>query len=194
MTLAAQPSAVACPGCIAAPGRGQDAPLRNATLALSVPTIHCQACIATVEQALLIFQLIIKQFNTRQVVFKDLAIYLNKEESQNPGSVLAYQGDKIIPVYSEDIQLFYISDDKVFAHTKPEQAYRINDKLDNLEQLFPHFFRANRQFLINRKAVKDVSQYFNRKLRVNLQFSFPDPVIVSRLKANDFLHWLQESL
>ena len=46
------PSGAACPGCIAAP----TAPLENtpddARIMLSLPDIHCQACIATVERAL----------------------------------------------------------------------------------------------------------------------------------------------
>ncbi|WP_298839910.1 heavy metal translocating P-type ATPase [uncultured Roseobacter sp.] len=52
MTLAEQSSAMGCPGCVAAPAPSQDTRLCDATLALSLPTIHCQACIATVEQAL----------------------------------------------------------------------------------------------------------------------------------------------
>ena len=45
-------SAAACPGCIAAPAQAVEVPLPNARLALSLPGIHCQACIATVERAL----------------------------------------------------------------------------------------------------------------------------------------------
>lgn len=46
------PSAAACPGCLAAPAETvQDMP-RDARIALSLPTIHCQACIATIERGL----------------------------------------------------------------------------------------------------------------------------------------------
>ena len=41
-----------CPGCIATPADGVEAPLPDAKLALSLPTIHCQACIAKVEKSL----------------------------------------------------------------------------------------------------------------------------------------------
>ncbi len=46
------PSAAACPGCIATPVRAAELPLPDARLSLSLPGIHCQACIATVERAL----------------------------------------------------------------------------------------------------------------------------------------------
>jgi len=46
------PSAAACPGCLAAPVRPVDVPMPDARIALSLPTIHCQACISTVERGL----------------------------------------------------------------------------------------------------------------------------------------------
>jgi DNA-binding LytR/AlgR family response regulator len=55
------------------------------------------------------------------------------------------------------------------------------------------FFRANRQFLVNRVAVKDVSQYFGRKLLINLTFSFPEKITVGKLKTTPFLSWLARS-
>ncbi|WP_293577636.1 heavy metal translocating P-type ATPase [Phaeobacter sp.] len=52
MTTVARPQMAVCPGCIAAPdGQNVEAPA-NARLALSLPTIHCQACISTIERAL----------------------------------------------------------------------------------------------------------------------------------------------
>ena len=53
MTAALRPSAVACPGCAAAPvGAAPAAPLPDARIALSLPTIHCAACISRIERAL----------------------------------------------------------------------------------------------------------------------------------------------
>ena len=54
MTAHMRPPAAACPGCIAAPAEPiADAPApTEAHIALSLPTIHCQACISQVEGAL----------------------------------------------------------------------------------------------------------------------------------------------
>ena len=41
-----------CPGCLATPAERIEAPLPDAQLSLSLPTIHCQACISKVENAL----------------------------------------------------------------------------------------------------------------------------------------------
>jgi Cu2+-exporting ATPase len=56
MTAVMRPSASACPACDAAPAAAAAAAraeeLKEAQLALSLPTIHCAACISTVEGAL----------------------------------------------------------------------------------------------------------------------------------------------
>ncbi len=55
MTAAMRPSVSACPACDAAPAAAalaEAAPLPDARIALSVPAVHCAACIATVESAL----------------------------------------------------------------------------------------------------------------------------------------------
>ena len=55
MTVALRPSISACPACIAAPGAqdlAEQALHKDAHVALSLPTIHCAACISAVEQAL----------------------------------------------------------------------------------------------------------------------------------------------
>ncbi|MBP0481421.1 heavy metal translocating P-type ATPase [Sagittula salina] len=55
MTATLRPSASACPACVAAPAAealaSRDLP-RDAHIVLSLPTIHCAACMSTVERAL----------------------------------------------------------------------------------------------------------------------------------------------
>ncbi|MBT8155332.1 cadmium-translocating P-type ATPase [Epibacterium ulvae] len=47
-----RPQMAVCPGCIAAPSAAADTAPTTARLALSLPTIHCQACISKVERGL----------------------------------------------------------------------------------------------------------------------------------------------
>ena len=46
------PSVAVCPGCVAGPIDPVDQPVADARIALSLPGIHCQACISTVERGL----------------------------------------------------------------------------------------------------------------------------------------------
>lgn len=110
----------------------------------------------------------------------------------NIPSVIVHQGEKIIPISGSDIAFFCIEDESTFAYTFAQKKYPVSHKLEKLEQTFPTFFRANRQFLINRKAVKDASQYFNRKMLINLLFPYKEPIVVGKLKTTEFIHWLSQ--
>jgi two-component system, LytTR family, response regulator LytT len=106
-------------------------------------------------------------------------------------SVIIQQGDKIIPLEGDKIAFFFVEDEQVFAFGFDQKKYPLSQKLDGLEKTFaPLFFRANRQFLVNRKAVKDASHFFNRKVVVNLSISFPERIIVGKLKVTAFVDWL----
>ena len=106
-------------------------------------------------------------------------------------SVIIQKGDKIIPLGGENIALFYIKDNIVFAHTFDNISFQLSQKLDSLECSFnPIFFRANRQFLVNRKAVKDASYSFNRKIIINLHINFAEKIYVGKLKSSQFINWL----
>lgn len=106
-------------------------------------------------------------------------------------SVIIHQGEKIIPISGNDIALFYIRNDSVLAYTFDKKQWPVNQKLEILEKKFiPFFYRANRQFLVNRKAVKSASQHFHRKIQVLLNIDFSDTIIVGKERVTDFLDWL----
>ncbi|MCD9148130.1 heavy metal translocating P-type ATPase [Pseudophaeobacter flagellatus] len=52
MTAQMRPAMAVCPGCVAAPSEMPEQAPSEVRLALSLPTIHCQACISTVERGL----------------------------------------------------------------------------------------------------------------------------------------------
>ncbi|TAE38187.1 MAG: DNA-binding response regulator [Sphingobacteriales bacterium] len=106
-------------------------------------------------------------------------------------SILVYRNDKIVPIEADTIALLYIENETVYALTFEQKTVHTNYKLDVLEQkLSPHFFRANRQFLINRKAVKEASQHFHRKLQIHLTIPFAETILVGKEKGTSFLYWL----
>jgi len=106
-------------------------------------------------------------------------------------SVIINQGDKIIPLKIQEIALFLHEDDYVFAVTFDLKKHILNSTLEELEdKCGTTFFRANRQYLVNRKAIKDASRYFNRKLKLNLILNYPQQILISRLKSQQFIDWL----
>lgn len=107
-------------------------------------------------------------------------------------SLLVEQGAKIIPVQVKDIAYFYLEDADIKIVTLRNQRYSMTTTLDELERILDPeiFYRANRQFIINRLSIVNAERYFSRKLVVKLSTETSEAVIVSKAKASDFLRWL----
>lgn len=119
---------------------------------------------------------------------------LSQRNTQQASSILVYQQEKIIPIKLEDIALFYLENDVTRLVTFSGKIFFPNKKLDELEKLTgQYFFRANRQFLVCRKVIEDISNYFPRKLFLNLTIPFKDKILVSKAKTPQFLQWLSQN-
>lgn len=117
---------------------------------------------------------------------------LQTRQPENSGSVLVYQQDKVIPVKLKNIALFYIKNEVTHLMTFDHKVYYINKSLDEVQQnCGPDFYRANRQYILNREAIKEVSQTLSRKISVTLKFDFEEDILVSKEKMTDFLTWLK---
>lgn len=118
----------------------------------------------------------------------------NTRDSHAKASVLVYQRDKILPIRTEHIALFYVENEMIHLITFDGHTYTVNKTLEELEKMTtPDFYRATRQHLISRKAIREVSLYFARKLSVTLTIPFKDKILVNKTKTTDFLNWLSEN-
>ena len=108
-------------------------------------------------------------------------------------TLLVEQGEKVIPLQVKDIAFIYLDQTIVKIITFVGQRYFFASSLDEVERVLDPvcFYRANRQFLINRTAVENAERYLSRRFVVKLNVETPEQVIVSKAKAADFLHWLE---
>ncbi len=104
-----------------------------------------------------------------------------------------YKG-KYYPVPVSEIAFFYTENEIVWLHKSSGEKYVLDYKLDQLETLLDPtlFYRANRQFIIRYDAIREFEPYFNRKLAIRLNSATPEPVIISKAKAGDFVRWLEQ--
>lgn len=146
----------------------------------------------TLERALNKYTQLKKLFSNEDPKrYSNLLELLAARDTTRTSSILVYYKDKILPVKIDDIALFHIENDITHLLTFSGKTYYPNKNLDELEKLTgTSFFRANRQFLVCRKAIIDVSSFFSRKLSLNLSINFKEKVIVSKVKAPEFLEWL----
>jgi DNA-binding LytR/AlgR family response regulator len=108
-------------------------------------------------------------------------------------NILVHHREKIIPIRVADIQFIYASDGAVYLYTHNDKNYPVQYTIEQLESMLnpQHFFRANRQFIINRDAIQNIEHYFNRKLFVTTKCPTPEKIIVSKIKAQPFLKWIE---
>jgi two-component system, LytTR family, response regulator LytT len=108
-----------------------------------------------------------------------------------PGFI-SYTKGKLIPVQSESVICFYLRNQTVYAVTAQEE-YPLEETLDQIELRLPkdRFFRANRQFIIQRDHIANAETYFNNRLVVKLNIKFSEQIIISRDKAPLFKEWLR---
>jgi DNA-binding LytR/AlgR family response regulator len=149
----------------------------------------------TLQQALERYGQLRKVFQVHQPPqYEILMELLAKKETPKPSSVLVYHQDKIIPIKLDDIALIYLANEVSHLLTFSGRTFYPNKNLDELEKTCGnHFFRANRQFLVSRKAIIDVSSFFSRKLSLNLNIAFSEKIVVSKGKASQFLAWLAKA-
>lgn len=114
-------------------------------------------------------------------------------EQSRPKTILAHVKDKIIPIGEEEIAFFYTSNEQVSLTTTDGKCYPTSGTLESISAEFAgnSFFRANRQFIIARKAIRDISVWFGGRLALNLSVATPERIIVSKARAGEFKSWLQ---
>lgn len=133
-------------------------------------------------------------FSGKRTSYKALEEIFVNRKSSDPGAVLVYQKDKIFPVAIDTIAFFYLKNGIVYLTTFDKRTYPLNKNMEELTKLSePLFYRANRQFLIHRKAVLDASSYLSRKLSVTLVIPVPETITISREKVSQFLEWLTQA-
>ena len=105
---------------------------------------------------------------------------------------LVHFRDKIIPLQAKDIAFLHTFEERVTAYCFNGERYQIDMTLETLHSKLPSndFFRANRQFIIARQAVKDISVWFGSRLAVNATIATPERVIIPKARVHDFKKWL----
>ena len=106
---------------------------------------------------------------------------------------LVHVRDKIIPLHRSRIAYCYTSNEKVTAYGFDGAAYPLDKTLEALQGLLPEseFFRANRQFIVARQAVKEIAVWFGSRLTLHLTVETPERIVISKARVPEFKAWLR---
>lgn len=122
---------------------------------------------------------------------QNLIDYFRKASSYKTHFLIPLKGDKLFPVQASEIACFFIDASLVKAKTSGDKTYNFEYTLDELASMLnpADFFRANRQYIIARGAIKDIDFWFNSRLSVNLKVSVPEKILISKARVPEFKKW-----
>lgn len=117
---------------------------------------------------------------------------LNSNEKKYKQNFLIQVKDKLIPVDVSQVAFFYTESKVVRAVTDLGKEYIIENNVEELTSILDpkQFFRANRQYIVNRKFIKEAAVWFNGKLVIKMSIDSADRIEVSKARVTEFKYWL----
>lgn len=128
--------------------------------------------------------------NNTNIIANLLSSFKQTKETYKSNFLIPHK-DKFIPLAVAKIACLYTENKMVNIVTDDQQIYHLDSSLEDLgNQLNPtQFFRANRQYIVSHKAIKDISIWFGSKISINLYVSVPEKIIVSKARVSEFKAW-----
>lgn len=131
--------------------------------------------------------------NSKSDIFELLESFKDQtEQKKYKERFLVKKGDGFKYLTTDEAAYFYAEEGLTFMLSHDGERHIVDDKMDKLEtSLNPqNFFRINRKLIINEKAVGEISNYFNSRLKLTLDPKFTEDVIVARDRVAGFKQWL----
>jgi len=141
-----------------------------------------------VERALAKFERLthseMRQYLDRMTRFAPVINYKDK--------LLVPYKDKLVPVSLKDVSCFYTTEKHTAVYLKDGSSYPYSKTLDQIMlSLNPaDFIRANKQYIIARDSVRNITIWFDNRLRITLDINIPETIYISKNKAAEFKAWM----
>lgn len=127
----------------------------------------------------------------------DLAAYLGRMGSLVPeprwqSRLLVPHRDMLVPVNVADIAFIYSTDKNTTIGMNSGEQLGYNKSLESiLSTLNPHqFFRANKQFAVNRDSIEKITVWYDSRLLVSLKVPTLERLFISKNRAAEFKQWM----
>ncbi len=138
------------------------------------------------------------QVNTLQIMNQQLETVKNNiaqefsDKKPTRKRILSYIRDEVIALDTDDIAYFELNNNPIIARTFDQNTYSVNGSLDELVNELDQevFYRANRQFIINIRAISNIWVYGRNQLRIETTAKSETPILISKNKVSEFKRWL----
>ena len=129
---------------------------------------------------------------TPEITLEQLTTLLLPNQKTYKTRFLVKSGDRIQTVDIQEIRYFFSEDKLTLLQTKEGKKFVIDYILDEIEELVDpqFFFRLNRKYISAIHAIKSIHTYSNTRLKILLENSDDNDILVSREKVATFKAWL----
>lgn len=129
-----------------------------------------------------------------ELVLKSISTLYQVENPEKMKHFMVTDGNKIRSVDEESTAYFFASGKYLFLATSDNRTYIYDDTIkDIIHKLNAQlFFKINRKFIINKKAIVEIIKHTSQKIELKLS---PAPeinsdVFISKRQITEFLHWI----
>jgi two-component system, LytTR family, response regulator LytT len=133
---------------------------------------------------------------TRQDILQYLSqiVHLQPAAKYNNKLLIPLE-DKLLPVGLHEVSCFYTTDKNTRVYLKDGNFHPYCKTLDQIAAFLNpvDFIRANKQFIISRDSVKNITIWFDSRLLITLDIDSPERIYVSKNKAAEFKAWMTSS-
>ena len=133
----------------------------------------------------------------RKLTRQDILKYLSQLTQLTPlpkykDKLLIPFKDKLQPVDLKEISCFYTTEKNTRIYLKSGKWYAYSKTLEQIEATLnpADFIRANKQYIVARSSVKNITIWFDSRLLITLDIEPPERIYVSKNKAAEFKAWI----
>lgn len=100
--------------------------------------------------------------------------------------------DRLVLLPLSEVPFFYTTGRNTRVYMNDGKSYPYPKTLDGvMELLDPNkFFRANKQFIIAKESITNITIWFDNRLLITLSCETPERIYISRNKAAEFKQWV----
>jgi DNA-binding LytR/AlgR family response regulator len=134
----------------------------------------------------------IKSKNLIHLDYDRIAREIFQKTGQYQKRLLIRYGQKITIINISDVAYFFAESKDTLICTFDKRQYPADQNLEQLQNILSpeEFFRVNRKFLINSKAITSMTSYSRSRIKLHLDPPFTEDVIVSTERTPGFKTWL----
>lgn len=135
----------------------------------------------------------LKQFFGNKAMPDLEELLMKLKPTSGKSSFLVFKQQKYTNVATDNIAYFYVKHEVTHLVCFDKEVFTLNQSLGQVEALVSslQFFRINRQYLVNFKAIREMEHFFQRKIYIKLVVDTAEKLLINKEKTADFFAWME---